>query len=205
MKTLLKFITVVLLVALLSGCAAMVVGGAAATGAAVHDRRSVGTVVDDGVLRLRVRDALNAHPDFGASSRVRVMTHDGWVLLAGEAGSSDGVELASQIARQVDGVIKLFNELEPAPRVPITQSNADRWLSTRVNTSLTQLSNLPGFDPTRVKVTSTRGVVYLMGLVSRAEAEATTEHVRMVRGVERVVTIFQYTDERPEPVVSTRN
>lgn len=193
-----------LVLSLLGGCAAMVVGGAAATGAAVHDRRSVGTVVDDNVLRLRVRDALYAHEDMDGNTRIRVLVYDGWVLLAGEAVDEPRVELASELALGADGVVRVFNELEPMNRVSLSASNADRWLTTRVNTSLAQIRDLPGFDPSRVKVTSTRGVVYLMGLVSQAEAEAATEQVRMVRGVERVVTLFQFVEEQPRPTANRR-
>ncbi|MGY6631630.1 MAG: BON domain-containing protein [Wenzhouxiangella sp.] len=194
----------ILVLGLLGGCAAMVVGGAAATGAAVHDRRSVGTVVDDNVLRLRVRDALFAHEDFDGNTRIRVLVYEGWVLLAGEVIDERRVELATELALSADGVARVFNELEPMPRVSLSASNGDRWLTTRVNTSLAQIRDLPGFDPSRVKATSTRGVVYLMGLVSQAEAEAATEQVRMVRGVERVVTLFQFIEEQPQPTATRR-
>ena len=44
----------------------------------------------------------------------------------------------------------------------------------------------------RVKVVTERGNVYLMGLVSAAEAEAATEVARSVKGVARVVKVFEY-------------
>jgi hypothetical protein len=53
-------------------------------------------------------------------------------------------------------------------------------------------SSSPGFDPTRVKIITEDSVVYLMGLVSPAEAEAATEVVRYVPGVQRVVKLFEY-------------
>ena len=53
---------------------------------------------------------------------------------------------------------------------------------------------MPGFDPSQVNVTTVRGEVYLMGLVTRAEADAVVEDVRRVRGVRRVVRAFEYVD-----------
>ena len=184
----------------LSGCATVVVGSVAATGLAVHDRRSFGTVIDDNVLEIRVSDALFGDGAFDRSSRIRVVAYNGWVLLAGEVQAPQRVELATEMVREVDGVIRLFNELSPEPKAGLGRRNSDRWMSTRVKTSLGGV-DLPGFDVTRVKVLTTRGVVYLMGLVSRQEGNAAVEEARRVRGVERVVSIFQYIDELPDAEV----
>ena len=52
--------------------------------------------------------------------------------------------------------------------------------------------DLPGFDPTRVKVVTEDAVVYLMGLVSPEEGEASAEQVRFVPGIKRVVKLFEH-------------
>ncbi len=192
---------IVLLVPFLTSCAAVVVGGAAATGMAVHDRRSFGTVVDDNLLEIRVGDALYRHEKFDTHSRVRILAYNGWVLLAGEVLDTERVSLATDLVREVNGVVRLFNELVPQPKAGLGRRNSDRWISTRVKTSLGGIDELPGFDPTRVKVLTTRGTVYLMGLVSRAEGEAAVNQARVVRGVEKVVSIFQYIEELPETEV----
>lgn len=185
----------VIIASQLTACAALVVGGVAATGMAVHDRRSVGTVMDDNILRVRVRDTLYGQEFLNDDVRIKVQAHNGWVLLAGEAIDNERVAKAEEVVSEVEGVRRLFNELAPMERKGAGQASADKWLSTRVNASLTGIRDLPGFDATRVKVTSTRGTVYLMGLVSRKEAEHVTERARTVRGVERVVTLFEYLDE----------
>lgn len=56
---------------------------------------------------------------------------------------------------------------------------------------LLNITSLPGFDPTRVNVTTSNGVVYLQGLLRPEEAEAVVEVARWTRGVKRVVTIFE--------------
>ena len=179
----------------LTACAALVVGGVAATGMAVHDRRSVGTVMDDNILRVRVRDTLYGQEFLNDDVRIKVQAHNGWVLLAGEAIDNERVAQAEKVVSEIEGVRRLFNELAPMERRGAGQASADKWLSTRVNGSLTGIRDLPGFDATRVKVTSTRGTVYLMGLVSHEEAKHVIERARTVRGVERVVTLFEYLDE----------
>ena len=176
----------------LAACAAVIVGGAVATGVAVHDRRSVGTVIDDNVLEVRVRNALFGDERFDQSVRVKVNVHNGWVLMAGEARTPELVERATELASEVDGVLRLFNELAPLERAGFSQASNDRLVSGRVTTSFTRIRDLPGFDPSRIKVTTTRGIVYLQGLVTEAEAEAAVEQARTVRGVERVVTMFEF-------------
>jgi osmotically-inducible protein OsmY len=53
---------------------------------------------------------------------------------------------------------------------------------------------IQGFDPLRVKVTSSLGTVYLMGLLTPEEADAVVEKVRYISGVKRVVRLFEYID-----------
>lgn len=194
-SNILRLIIALVCVSLLAGCAALVVGGAAATGLAVHDRRSVGTVVDDRVLRIRVGDALFSRDEFDNDTRIKVAAYNGWVLLAGEVIDEDRVALAGNIAEGIDGVRRVINELAPMQRASLGRGTNDMWISSKVNTSLFRIRHLDGFDPTRVKVVTARNIVYLMGLVNRAEAEATVEEARTVRGVERVITAFEYQDD----------
>ena len=51
--------------------------------------------------------------------------------------------------------------------------------------------NLIGIE---IKVATDKGVVYLMGIVSRAESEIATETARQTGGAQKVVKLFQYTD-----------
>jgi osmotically-inducible protein OsmY len=67
-------------------------------------------------------------------------------------------------------------------------------LTARVKTGLLDLTSLPGFDPTRVNVTTAHRVVYLMGKVSHEEDDAVTQIARDTDGVEKVVKVFEYTD-----------
>lgn len=198
MKCFFRLIVAVVLAAQLAGCAAVVVGGAVATGVAVHDRRSVGTVIDDNVLEVRVRNALYVDDQYNQGARIKVNAFNGWVLLAGEVPSDALVELATERVSEVEGVQRLFNELEAGERASLGESSNDRWISSRVNAGLTRIRDLPGFDPTRVQVTTARGVVYLQGLVSQPEADAAVERARTVRGVERVVTMFEIRENRAD-------
>jgi osmotically-inducible protein OsmY len=88
-------------------------------------------------------------------------------------------------------VERVIDEVTIGPGIDLMQESNDVVITTRAKVSLAELS-LPGFDPTRVKVVTEDGVVYLMGLVSPEEAEAAAEKIRYVPGVKRVVKLFEY-------------
>ena len=72
----------------------------------------------------------------------------------------------------------------------LTRTN-DTWITSKVKSRLLIKT---GLDSNRVKVITTRGTVYLMGIVTREEANTATDLTREVRGVARVVKVFEYTD-----------
>ena len=65
----------------------------------------------------------------------------------------------------------------------------DRFLSLKVKGRLTASKDA---DANRVKVVTENGVVYLMGLLTRAEADAVVEVARKAGGVQKIVKVFQY-------------
>ncbi len=186
-----KLIGLVLVSALLSGCAAVVVGGAAAVGAA-HDRRSFGTVLDDNNIELTAYDLLNKDRDLTSQSRVILIVHNGVALLIGETLTAAMKARAAATVNQVEGVQRLVNDLAVEERANFNRRTRDATLTTQVKGALFQINNMRNFDPTRVNVSSARGVVYLMGLVTREEADRVVDVARRVRGVERVVRVFEY-------------
>jgi osmotically-inducible protein OsmY len=88
----------------------------------------------------------------------------------------------------------VFNEVAIGAESTWGEATADAYLTTKVKLALFDVQ-IEGFDPTRVKVTSSQGSVYLMGLLTPTEADAVTEKTRFVSGVKRVVKLFEYIDE----------
>ena len=58
----------------------------------------------------------------------------------------------------------------------------------------TKLIGVENLDSTHVKVVTENTVVYLMGLVKKAEAELAATAAADVAGIERVVKLFEYLD-----------
>ena len=175
-----------------NACALVAVGAIVVTGSAVHDRRSVETVVDDRLLNIAVRDALYGSDAFGNESRIKISAFNGWVLLAGEAVSEERVAEATELVSGVKGLKKLFNELAPEPPASLAQASRDRLLSLQAKSAVADIKDMPGFDASRVKITTARGNVYLQGLLTQAEGARVVEQVRYVNGVEQVVVLFEW-------------
>ncbi|MBV5323909.1 MAG: BON domain-containing protein, partial [Rhodospirillaceae bacterium] len=65
----------------------------------------------------------------------------------------------------------------------------DTTITGNVKTRLLRDERVPG---TKIKVVTEAGVVYLMGLVTQAEADVATEIARTSSGVTKVITLFEY-------------
>lgn len=179
----------------ISGCAPLVIGAAAVGGATVvHDRRTAGTMVDDQAIETKTVAALYREPDLMKQSHINVTSYNNIVLLSGETPTEAFRTRAEEITKGIEHVRRVYNELTIAAPSSYMNRSSDSWLTTQVKAHFVAVRDIKGFDPTRVKVVSENGTVYLMGLVSRREADAAAESARQVGGVQRVVKLFEYTD-----------
>lgn len=180
--------------ALLNGCAPLVVGGAATGAAVAHDRRTPGTVIEDQTIEFKAYSALRKAEDLYSQSHINVTSYNMIVLLSGETPTEQYKQRAYEIVSDVDRVRRVYNELTVAAPSAIMSRSSDTMITAKVKTSLFNIKGLEGFDPTRVKVVTENGTVYLMGLLTRAEGDATAEKARTIGGVQRVVKLFEYID-----------
>jgi osmotically-inducible protein OsmY len=194
MKPILALLMVMLTVNLLGGCAAVIVGGAAVGASAVHERRSVGTMMDDEGIEWKVRTALSEDKPLSSQSHLSVISVNGVVLLVGQTPTEALHQQAGKLAQGVDNVRVVHNELTiAAPNSYMTRSS-DSYVTSKVKTSLFKVKGHDDFDPTRVKVVTENGTVYLMGILYRSEAEDAARQASRVGGVQKVVKLFEYLD-----------
>lgn len=176
---------------LLSGCAAVVVGGAAAGASAVHDRRTFGTLIEDQEIQLKAMRLRNADEDLKRRSNIDITVYNLQVLLTGQAESAEVVaRFRDQVAR-IPRVRKVIDEVSIGAEETWSEATSDAYLTSRVKLALFDVG-IDGFDPLRVKVVSSGGTVYLMGLLTPQEADKVTDKVRYISGVKKVVRLFEY-------------
>lgn len=176
---------------LLSGCTAVVIGGAATGATVAHDRRTTGTFIEDKEILIHAMRLRNADEDLKQRSNIQIDVYNMQVLLTGQAEDQELVARYSQQVAQVARVRKVINEVEIGAEGTWSDATADSYLTSKVKLAIFDVG-IEGFDPLRVKVTTSLGTVYLMGLLTPAEADAVTEKVRFISGVRRVVRLFEY-------------
>lgn len=182
---------------LLSGCVAapLIVGGAAVTTATmVTDRRSTGMIVSDEVIEKRVSYEITQA--LGKSKHhITVTSYEARVLLTGEVATMNDRRLSQQIAAASLDVREVINELAVMEPSSMSTRLSDSMLATKVRSAI--IGNAKT-SLNQMKVTVDRGIVYLMGLVTRDEAQLAAQTAAEVSGVQKVVTCF--TVESPEEV-----
>ncbi len=184
-------IAILFLSTLLQGCAGVVVGGAAATATALHDRRTLGVFVEDQTIEFKAAEMVDADPDLEQSSRIVVTSYNMVVLITGQTANQTLKARAEQRVAGVDRVRRVVNELEIGSTASLGERTRDAALVAEIKYKLTGI-DIPDFDPLRVKIIAERGTIYLMGLLTQAEGNAVTDLVRQISGVHRVVKVFEY-------------
>jgi len=196
-----KFPRIALLLVLsapmLHGCLLAVGGAAVVVGSEVaHDRRDTTTQLSDHTIAFNASDAIDKDHDLVANDNyVKVVAFNGTLLLCGEVHTAELKQRAAAKVANLEGVVRVVNEINVVDEPQgFWRRREDNAMSARVKAALLDVTDLPGFDPTRVNVTAVHGVIYLMGLVSHEEADASVEVVRNISGVDKVVKVFEYSE-----------
>ena len=177
--------------ALLSGCGALLVGGVIVGGAMVAtDRRTTGAQVDDETIE--VKSSSRMSETFGDKARIDTTSYNRMVLLTGEVPTADDKTKAEQVVARVPNVGSVVNEISVGPLNTFGERSKDTYITTKVKTSLVDAKDL---FANSIKVTTHRGVVYLMGRVTEREANRASEVARGVGGVVKVVRVFEVISE----------
>lgn len=186
-----KLVTLLLLslaVACLSGCGAIMSSAGAGPIEEDDGERTFAQQVADESIETKAKVNINAASEGYDNAHLTIVSYNGFVLLAGQVPSEDLKTLAADVVRKVDDVRRIYNELEIGPAVTAGTITNDTWITTQVKSKLLASSDTPG---TRVKVVTENSVVYLMGLLTEAEADRVALEAAEVSGAERVVKLFE--------------
>lgn len=178
-----------------TGCAPVVVGGAAATGGTMaYSRRSAGAVLDDELIEVKARLAILEEQDLNSQIHVNIISYNAIVLMVGQAPTEALRAQAESIVSGIEKVRLVYNEMTIAAPSSFMTRSSDTVITGKVKTKILGLMEGDDNDGLRTKVVTENGVVYLMGLLTRSEADAVTQAARQVGGVQKVVKLFEYTD-----------
>ena len=188
----LLFLAVFSLTSLSACVTAAVAVVAVATVDIIHDRRSAGEYIDDNTIELKARNFLLSSKEIRAAANVKPVSWNGILLITGEIDSEAMKQTVIERLTAIDGVRQLVDETTITGKTALLSRTNDAYITTKVKSSLLIRT---GLDANRVKVITTRGSVYLMGIVTQEEADKATDVARKVKGVARVVKVFEYTQD----------
>ena len=150
---------------------------------------SVGKKFDDSRNESLAKKRVSAaYPEL-ADANIRITSFEGIILVTGQVPSANFIPLISAQIRPLRNVRKLHNELIVAGEKTFLSGIDDSWLATKVKAAL---SSEQFSDTNRIKVVAYNGVIYLMGLVTRAEADIAVEEIQKIKGVQKIVKILEY-------------
>lgn len=182
-------LTCIALLPVVSGCAAVAIGGAAATGVVMaEDRRTVGTITEDQGIELKAASRIEEKIK---DAHVNITSYNRIVLLTGEVPTEAAKADAERISRAVENVRNVFNELKVGANSSVQARTNDSVTTSKVKARFVDANK---FSPLHVKVVTEAGVVYLLGMVKKQEATDATEVARTTGGVSKVVRVFEYLD-----------
>jgi len=157
------------------------------------DGDSAGAAVSDSAITVKVKSKLMDDSTV-KSSHIKVGTTNGVVTLTGSTMTAESKSTAVELARSVDGVKSVDDELttgsgtesmRKAAAKTETESS-DSWITTKVKSDITADGMSKGFD---VHVETMHGVVMLRGTLANKDA---VSHVKglaeKVKGVKSVDT-----------------
>lgn len=189
MKNSILMLTILLL---LQSC--VFIAGAAAGAAAiaiVYDHRTLEKTLDDQKMANGIAKKINANTLLKANSHIDVTSFNHVVLLTGQTTTKVWRDKANIIASKYQGVSKVYNDITvKGPTSSLTRAS-DSWITTKIKTQMLAATNLKSSS---IKVLTENGTVYLMGIVSKEQANAAVNIARQVSGVQKVIKIFQYTN-----------
>lgn len=170
-----------------TACVPVLVGSAVVgTTAVATDRRTAGMQLEDQSIELKIRNLLAS--EYGDDVRVTPSSYNGKVLLLGSAPDEATRERIGRIAGQVEHVGGVVNQIEVGPPRPLSEAANDSLISGQVRAALIGTADL---SSNAFVITTNRNTVYLQGRVTAAEGETAARVASGLRGVNRVVTLYE--------------
>lgn len=180
-----------LLLLALAGCSSLISATRDEPIRETPTKRTFGAVIEDQTIETKAAVNLEKASSELADSHIAVVSYNGVALLVGQVPSAEQRKLAASTVADLRQVRRVHNALEVAGKTTYVVRTNDAWITAKVKAKLLANQELAG---RRIKVVTENGAVYLMGLISRADADRAAEIARGTNGAQKVVRLFEYTD-----------
>ncbi len=181
---------------LLTGCWSIIPG--ASTLSTVisinNDRRTIGEILDDRTIAFNLF-TWSTTEDRLDEAHLNFMVHNKKVLITGEVPSN---ALRRYITRQAKAQDIKITQVSNETAIGATSSLLSRAKDAAITAQVEALfHDQEVFHPTHVRVMTERQNVYLMGAVTKREANKAVKTAAKAKFVKKVIKIFDYLKTRP--------
>lgn len=184
-----RIIAILLLGTMLQGCAVATVVAVTAGVTMVADRRSFSKQIDDQTIEFTAHNELAKQKALSNNTNLHVVSMNGTVLIVGQAPNSYLRELAIKTVQGVSDIVSIHNQIRIRSNTAVTTQSNDIWLTSKVKSALLAAEDVHAKD---IKVITENSEVFLLGLVTKEEAEIVVEITRNISGVSQVFKAFEY-------------
>lgn len=175
---------------MLSSCSSMLaIGTAAFVGTVWHDPRTIGSQLDDNVLKIQIYHALYKNKQIKNVTRIINTVYQNNVLLTGQSPSIALSQEAIKIVTNIPGIKNIYDAIRLEKPISFQNILLDSLISNQVRFYLFIQKNI---HISNIKVISENREVFLLGEVTHAEGTHAEKIVKNINGVKNVFTAFVY-------------
>lgn len=185
------FLSVLLATCLLSACipVMLVAAGATVGGALIYDKRNVKTMTEDRDMASTLLKQINDDPELRKDTHITIAAFNNVLLITGQATTDASRDRIFQMANKMPHLKRVYNEVSIEPPTSTSVRANDSWITTKVKSKMLAEK---GLTSSQIKVVTENKVVYLMGVVTRKQADLAADVASSVAGVAKVVRVFEY-------------
>ena len=188
----------------LSSCTPIIQGAAAVTTVATmaNDRRTIGEILDDKTLYINLGSIVSKDPLLN-DAHINFNVYNKSVLITGEVPNDDLKDYLEELVQmKASKTNQLINEVAVMPNSSYLTRAKDGVISLQIEALFLDQEV---FHPAHVSVLTERATVYLMGSVTKREAEHATNVASKAKNVKQVVKLFNYLMARPVEEIEKDN
>ena len=190
-KNIFAFAFIAATLIIFSGCSSLI--SATSDGPVNGDtgERTWGSAIDDEQIETLALVNLGKASHALDDAHINVTSYNGVVLLSGEVSNNEQRELAGKTVGKINRVRQVYNELQVQDKTSFFSRTHDSWLTSKIKSKLLANSDI---DSGRIKVVTEDNTVFMMGLLTSAEADQAVKVIRDTDGVQKIVKVFEYID-----------
>ena len=184
-----KFMASLLILSTLQSCAVATVVAITAGASMATDRRSIGNQIDDQSIEVEAYNEITKNEALYDNTNLHIISVNGSVLIVGQAPTAHLKDQALKIINSIKSVVRIHDQIRIGNTTAVTTQTNDVWLTSKVKTALFASDDVNGKN---IKVVTENSEVFLMGIVTKKEADIAVNITRNISGVSRVFKAFEY-------------